>query len=42
MKRIDLEHLIRAAGSIANAGELIIIGSQAILDFDWRGQPDIA
>jgi len=31
MKRADLEHLIRAAGSIANARELIIIGSQAIL-----------
>jgi hypothetical protein len=31
MKRIDLEHLIRAAGSIADLRELIIIGSQAIL-----------
>jgi hypothetical protein len=31
MKRADLEHLIRAAGSIADARELIIIGSQAIL-----------
>jgi hypothetical protein len=31
MKRIELEHLIRAAGSIANSREIIIIGSQAIL-----------
>ena len=31
MKRADLEHLIRAAGNIANARELIIIGSQSIL-----------
>src|SRR5205807_7298032 len=31
MRRRDLEHLIRAAGSIADAHELIIIGSQAIL-----------
>ncbi len=31
MKRADLEHVIRAAGSIANVRELIIIGSQSIL-----------
>jgi len=31
MRRADLEHVIRAAGSIANTKELIIIGSQAIL-----------
>src|ERR1700722_15397262 len=31
MKRADLEHLIRAGGNIANARELIIIGSQSIL-----------
>ena len=31
MKRSELEHVIRAAGSIAEASELIIIGSQAIL-----------
>jgi hypothetical protein len=31
MTRSDLEHLIRAAGSIADARELIIVGSQAIL-----------
>jgi hypothetical protein len=31
MTRTDLEHLIRAAGSIANVRELIVIGSQAIL-----------
>lgn len=31
MRRADLEHLIRAAGSIADAQQLVIIGSQAIL-----------
>jgi len=31
MTRTDLEHLIRAAGSIADTRELIIVGSQAIL-----------
>ncbi len=31
MKRGDLEHIIRAAGSIADTQQLVIIGSQAIL-----------
>jgi hypothetical protein len=31
VKRADLEHIIRAAGSIANSQRLVIIGSQAIL-----------
>lgn len=31
MRRIDLEHVIRAAGAIANTQEIVIIGSQAIL-----------
>lgn len=31
MKRADLEHIIRAAGNIADAPRLVIIGSQAIL-----------
>jgi hypothetical protein len=31
VRRSDLEHIIRAAGSIADARELVIIGSQAIL-----------
>jgi hypothetical protein len=31
MKRADLEHVIRAAGSIADTRELVIVGSQAIL-----------
>lgn len=31
MKRAELEHIIRAAGSIADAQRLVIIGSQAIL-----------
>jgi len=31
MTRIQLEHIIRAAGAIANVQDLIIIGSQAVL-----------
>jgi hypothetical protein len=31
MKRLELEHLIRAAGSIADDAEIVVIGSQAIL-----------
>jgi hypothetical protein len=31
MKRTELEHIIRAAGSISATSELVIIGSQAIL-----------
>lgn len=31
MRRRDLEHIIRAAGSIAETRELIILGSQSIL-----------
>ena len=31
MKRSELEHLIRAVGSIANDAEIIVIGSQSIL-----------
>ena len=31
MTRPELEHVIRAAGSIANVDDLIVIGSQAIL-----------
>lgn len=31
MKRQELEHLIRAAGAIAQSRELVIIGSQAVL-----------
>ena len=31
MKRIDLEHIIRAAAEIADDTEIIVIGSQAIL-----------
>jgi hypothetical protein len=30
MKRTEFEHAIRAAGSILGAGELVVIGSQAI------------
>jgi hypothetical protein len=31
MKRSELEHLIRAAGAIADDSEIVVIGSQAIL-----------
>lgn len=31
MKRSELEHLIRAAGSIADDTDIVVIGSQAIL-----------
>jgi hypothetical protein len=31
MNRSQLEHIIRAAGTIANDDEIIVIGSQAIL-----------
>jgi len=31
MLRSELEHVIRASGEIADDGEIIIIGSQAIL-----------
>lgn len=31
MKRSELEHLIRAAGTIADDSEIVVIGSQAIL-----------
>lgn len=31
MKRSELEHLIRAAGSIANDPEIVVVGSQSIL-----------
>lgn len=31
MKRADLEHIIRAAGAIAETTELVVLGSQSIL-----------
>jgi hypothetical protein len=31
MKRPDLEHILRAAGSISGCGDMVVIGSQAIL-----------
>jgi hypothetical protein len=30
MTRADLEHIIRAAGAIADDADLIVVGSQAI------------
>lgn len=31
MTRAELEHIIRAAGTIANCDDIVVIGSQAIL-----------
>jgi hypothetical protein len=31
MKRSELEHLIRAAGAIADDREIVVIGSQSVL-----------
>jgi len=31
MKRSELEHIVRAAGAIANDSEIVVIGSQSIL-----------
>ena len=31
MKRSDLEHLLRAAGRVIGADQIIVVGSQAIL-----------
>ncbi|MCF7675201.1 MAG: hypothetical protein K9N23_09450 [Akkermansiaceae bacterium] len=39
MKRHELEHLIRAAGAITGADEIIVIGSQAILGA-WPDSPE--
>jgi hypothetical protein len=42
VRRSDLEHIIRAAGSIANSQKLIIIGSQAILGSFPNPPPELA
>jgi len=39
VKRRDLEHLIRAAGDIADDHEIVVIGSQAILG-SWPDAPE--
>ena len=31
MKRSDLEHLLRAAGRVIGADQIIVVGSQAVL-----------
>ena len=31
MKRSELEHIIRASGAVAGSGEIVVVGSQAIL-----------
>ena len=42
MKRAELEHVIRAAGSIADARQLIIIGSQSLLASFPNPPPELA
>ncbi len=42
MNRRQLEHLIRAAGAIAEDDELVIIGSQSILGSRPDAPPDLA
>lgn len=39
MRRQDLEHIIRAASTVADDDELVIIGSQAILPRAWKRAP---
>lgn len=41
MKRADLEHIIRAAGSIADTRQLVILGSQAILGSFADAPPEL-
>ncbi|MBM4078328.1 MAG: hypothetical protein FJ278_01430 [Planctomycetes bacterium] len=41
MRRQDLEHIIRAAGGIIQADELVIIGSQAILGSYPHAPPEL-
>jgi hypothetical protein len=38
MTRADLEHIIRAAGMIADVGDIVVIGSQAVLG-EFPGAP---
>ena len=41
MNRLQLEHIIRAAGAIANDKEIIVIGSQSILGQLPNAKPDL-
>ena len=41
MTRAQLEHIIRAAGAIADVGRLVIIGSQAILGSNPDSPPEL-
>jgi hypothetical protein len=40
MKRSELEHLIRAAGAIADDREIVVIGSQSVLG-QFPGAPEV-
>ena len=39
MKRAELEHILRAAGSIADDTEIVVVGSQASLARAAPGSP---
>lgn len=41
MRRADLEHIIRAAGVIAEVDDLVIVGSQALLGRHPDAPPDL-
>lgn len=41
MRRVDLEHLIRAAAAITNEYELVVIGSQSILGSTDNVPPEV-
>ncbi len=41
MKRVDLEHIIRAAAEIADDDEIVVIGSQAILGSFPEAPPEL-
>ena len=41
MNRTELEHIIRAAGAIADVDELIVVGSQAVLGQFPNAPPDL-
>ncbi len=41
MKRADLEHIIRAAATIADDDEIIVLGSQAVLAQFPDAPPDL-
>ena len=41
MKRSEFEHILRAAGAISGASDLVVIGSQAILGWPTPPPPEL-